>query len=110
MNTKPYQHDGCTYYFDPQTGERVCTGAMMGRRDAIPTDADSVRKLHLRRMRLTDGGCYDQGGAYWGHGDPLFCAWGESKTEQVHVFCRAKSREEAKARVRAAFRNAEFFR
>ena len=55
-------------------------GASMGRRDNI-TEALAVEKLHLQRVRLDSGG-YDPGGAYWGHGAPLFVAWGDG-TEEV---------------------------
>lgn len=64
-------------------------GASMGR----PSDGTLQGKVHLQLVRLDYGG-YDSGGAYWGWGDPLFCAW---DNEGNQVFFRAKSRADAKA-------------
>lgn len=93
-------------------GQFVCTGATMGRRNAIPSDTKTVRKLHLRRVMPCDGGDYDQGGAYWGNlrGNPLWCAWGESETEQVVYYFRASDREQAKREALSRFPNARFYR
>lgn len=46
-------------------------GAPMGRRESNikPTG----RTVRLFRVRLNSGG-YDDGGAYWGIGEPLYCA------------------------------------
>ena len=108
QTTLPWSRSGLNYFVN-DAGVRVCTGARMGRRDNIPYDYATVRKLHLRRVRMVDG-CYDSGGAYWGAGAPLYCAWGESDTEQVEVFFRACSRDDAKEQARAAFPNATFYR
>jgi hypothetical protein len=72
-------------------------GAHMGRRNIIPADY-SGEKLHLRRVPLDRGG-YDPGGAYWGNGSPLWCAWGQTATEQMQCFVRAKDRREAKSKI-----------
>lgn len=58
-------------------------------------------KLHLQRLRLVDY-AYDTGGAYWGMGEPLYCAFSTNKTKNdppIRVFVRAKTREEAKEKV-----------
>ena len=63
------------------------TGSPMGRkewRDA-PTVARSVRVF---RVRINAQG-YDDGGAYWGIGKPLFCA---TDGENYRMFTRADSR------------------
>lgn len=65
-------------------------GAPMGRRSDKPSDLNG-RKVKLQRVRFVDGD-YDAGGAYWGGGTPLFCAWDDEFT----VYLRANSREEAK--------------
>ena len=62
--------------------------------------------MYLQRVRL-DGG-YDLGGAYWGGGDPLFCAWAEN--DEARVFVRAKDRNAAKLEVKEYFPNAKFSR
>ena len=52
-------------------------GASHGRSDRIHNPLGSPRlgtkRLYLRRLRLDSGG-YDEGDAYWGHGDPLYWA------------------------------------
>ena len=77
-------------------------GAQMGRNrregadDYLP--ADTPAKLHLRRVRLDQGG-YDRGGAYWGLGEPIYCAWdGEGRTR----YLRARDRQAARAQFPAA--------
>lgn len=95
------------YGYD-SAGERFCAGAMMGRPDVVPDDAGTVQRLRLERVRLYDGACYDKGGAYWGNGQPLYCAWGESDTEQCQLFIRADSREGAKIAALMQFPNAKF--
>lgn len=84
-------------------------GAQMGRPEIIQ-EAETVKKLHLERVYLQDGGCYDPGGAYWGMGEPLYVAWGEGETEQQEMFLRASSREEAKEECKEVFTNAKFYR
>lgn len=42
--------------------------ARIAKLEASPADA---QRFHLQRVRLDSGG-YDEGGAYWGHGAPLF--------------------------------------
>ena len=54
-------------------------GASMGRPDHI-SEAETVDKIHLERVVLNTGG-YDLGGAYWGHGAPLYVAYGDGAEE-----------------------------
>ena len=71
------------------------TGSPMGRkewRDA-PTVARSVRVF---RVRIDSQG-YDDGGAYWGIGKPLFCA---TDGQNYRMFTRADSRLAAVAEFR----------
>lgn len=97
----PFLSNGSTYCFGAD-GERICTGSQMGRRDAIPPDRKTVSKLHLVRVPMSPCGAYDKGGAYWGIGSaPLWCAYGESETEQAHCFTRASNRTNAKAKAGA---------
>ena len=60
---------------------------------------------------ITDGAKFvaDKGGAYWGCGKRLYCAWGESETEQCQLFMRADSRDAAKIAALLVFPNAKFF-
>jgi len=95
----PYQANGHTYCTNPD-GQRFCTGAMMGR--AIDLPRETTAKLHLHRVRLDNGG-YDPGGAYWGIGQPLYCAWND---DGEAAYVRASDRAAAKA----MFPNARWFR
>lgn len=62
-------------------------GAPMGRASSgTPDNAES--KIRVFRVNLDSGG-YDDGGAYWGHGGPLFCATDGGDYRQ---FVRANSR------------------
>jgi hypothetical protein len=87
-------------------------GAQMGRRVSIPDDAKTQKvKMHMLKLRFV-GGDYDQGGAYWGFmpGQALYQACGETETEQVEVFTRAKNRKQAKDKVKTLVPLATFFR
>ena len=99
---------GLTGFYDANI-KWHCTGSAMGRCNVIPSDAATVRKLHLVRLRMSADGCYDSGGAYWGQGAPLYWAYGESDTEQVEAFFRAQDRVDARRQARALFPHARFF-
>lgn len=72
-------------------------GAPMGRREFTtpPTKPHSVKVF---RVNLDSGG-YDDGGAYWGLGKPLFCA---TDGADYRMFVRADSRLAAVAEFRLA--------
>ncbi len=74
-------------------------GAPMGRRSDKPEDFGNVRGARLVRVPFVDGD-YDPGGAYWGGGTPLYCAWGDDdvRGERMVAYVRAPSREAAKAK------------
>lgn len=69
--------------------------------------ASQTAKVSLQCVRLDSGG-YDKGGAYWGIGMPLY--WAGSDCGTIDMWCRAESREDAKARVLAKFPKARFYR
>ena len=48
-------------------------GAPMGRRDTGTAPIDDIKTVRVFRVRLDSGG-YDDGGAYWGDGGPIYCA------------------------------------
>lgn len=91
-------------------------GAPMGRSES-KGDPGAPYKFRVYRVNLNSGG-YDDGGAYWGHGAPLYCAeawqvWDESDGTDygnARQFMRAKDREAAKAIVREQYPNSKFFR
>jgi hypothetical protein len=74
-------------------------GSWMGRKSDL--DPNTEAKLHLQRVPLN--GDYDPGGAYWGSGQPLYCAWDDDGNVR---YLRADSREDAKAQ----FPKARWFR
>lgn len=99
--------NGPTGFFR-EDGTWQCTGSQMGRRNCIP-DNYAGEKLRMQRLPFIDG-CYDHWGAYWGSPANIWCAWGESETEQIYIFVRADSRGAAKAKVRESLPTARFFR
>jgi hypothetical protein len=70
-------------------------GAPMGRHESrIPTAALPARSVRLYRVRINAGG-YDDGGAYWGIGEPLYCAEACIGENDYRQFTRACSRSAA---------------
>jgi hypothetical protein len=67
-------------------------------------------KCYLRRVYLNAGG-YDQGGAYWGHGEPLLLLQGATEREGFgEAYYRATSRQGAKAKALADYPGIRFHR
>jgi hypothetical protein len=97
--------NGLNYGFDAN-GNKVCTGSKMGRQDTMPPEGFTHPKLRLERLKFTDG-CYDNGGAYWGSPENLYCAWDNDGTR---IFRRANSRAEAKKAVKEIIPCAHFYR
>jgi len=83
-------------------------GAPMGRPQCMPPDVE-VGRFALCRVRINGGG-YDPGGAYWGLGPSLYWANAATGGNDVNMFFRAHSREEAKAIVRKTYPSAKFLR
>jgi len=52
------------------------------------------QKVRLIQLNIDSGG-YDDGGAYWGLGKPIFMAWTEDTEYEGYI--RANSRKEAAA-------------
>lgn len=74
----------------PEVSSRY--GAPMGRPNAAPANwqADpEPRSLRLVKVPLDSGG-YDSGGAYWGHGQPLYCL--ATRAGEPLAFVRASRR------------------
>ena len=65
------------------------------------------QRFHLVRERLDSGG-YDSGGAYWGHGSPLYRY--ESADSQNEGYLRAADRGEARREVLEIYPGATFYR
>ena len=97
MNVKPMTV-GCKY------------GAPLGRLYRLPADTDEPVKLKLVKLKMVGDGAYDQGGAYWGCGDPIYMAKGEASDVVVELYVRVKDREEAKLKIRDRLSNATFYR
>lgn len=84
-------------------------GAPMGRRNVLPEDTNEPVRLRMVRLRFIDY-AYDEGGAYWGIGNPIYFAKGEASDVIVEIYVRAKDREDAKAQVTTLLPNATFYR
>lgn len=90
------------YMGDPRRGAslgRPCRNEFMATPGAAP--------FRLVRIYLDAGG-YDNGGAYWGHGEPLY--YYEGPLTDLNGFVRGHTREAAKAEVRRMQPHAQFFR
>lgn len=72
-------------------------GAPMGRRTDNINNFEDM-KVNLRRVPLIDG-AYDQGGAYWGSPNNLWCAWCESDDQILVTYIRADTRDTAKSQL-----------
>lgn len=81
----------------------------MGRSDVLPDDRELPIKLRMRKLRFVDGD-YDEMGAYWGSGNPIWFAGGEDAKEQVQIFVRAETRSIAKDKIRTLLPKATFHR
>ena len=71
-------------------------GAPMGR-DSYNKPPTKARTVRLFLVTLDSGG-YDNGGAYWGLGEPLWCALAREDStgeEQYRDFVRAPTRRQA---------------
>lgn len=69
-------------------------------------------KFYMWRIRLNSQG-YDNMGAYWGIGQPLYYYSHEWPNEHGHYIqetIRASSREDAKAKIRVKYPKARFYR
>ena len=75
-------------------------GAPMGRRES-PIE-DFTGPVYLQKVPLIDGD-YDEGGAYWGGGSPLYCAW-DGVGNAIYV--RAKDSSAAKKKLPSHWRYA----
>lgn len=85
-------------------------GSSMGRRDTR-ADCDESIKFRVYEVSIADG--YDNGGAYWGSGEPLFRAVGESETAdggECEMWFRARDRNRALDTVLREYPKARFFK
>jgi hypothetical protein len=93
-------------------------GAPLGRADRdsyvdrtgkrhVMTVNENAAPFHLLRVRLDSGG-YDSGGAYWGHGEPLY--YYEGPISDISGYVRGRTRDAAKSAVRAKHPLARFYR
>lgn len=75
-------------------------GSSMGRRDIVPEILE--QKCRVFKVDLTQG--YDNGGAYWGIGTPLYCLW----SDETQAFVRALNRQGAKAIFKSLYPQIKF--
>lgn len=108
MNSTKSLPSGTTYAY--ASGQRICTGSSMGRRDSLPDEPSKSIKMSLRRLRWVDGD-YDEQGAYWGHVPGTWIYWASAwgMDDEGECFVRASSREDAKSKVRQRIPGARFF-
>jgi hypothetical protein len=81
-------------------------GAEMGRPNRIPKDISKSTKLYYYEQLKWVDGDYDEGGCYWGRvikngiGDYIYRVQGETETDNVEIFVRAKTMDEAREKVK----------
>lgn len=85
-------------------------GAQLGRRNIIPNNCHpAICKLYLQKLRMN--GPYDEMGAYWGLPQNLYMAFNlEEEGDEVQVYVRATTHEEAKQAVLKVIPTATFYR
>jgi hypothetical protein len=66
----------------------------MGRCSQDPAPGEPIGLVRVKRAIMSSCGAYDEGGAYWGTGTPLYCAWSASGFRR---YFRAPSRASALA-------------
>jgi hypothetical protein len=81
-------------------------GAPMGRSILNPSGPLPEKSVRLYRVRLDRGG-YDDGGAYWGIGQPVYCAESTfpdsdypGHEKEFRQFTRASDRHQAAERLK----------
>jgi hypothetical protein len=67
-------------------------GAVMGRHPVQKFSPEGLRLRDLKSYRICNG-AYDMGGAYWGHGDPVFAVF---DPQGGYAYLRAHSSTHAK--------------
>lgn len=82
-------------------------GADMGRSNHI-TEPEFPVKFHLTQLKFYDD-AYDEGGAYWGMGNPIFHAWGDGEEKEQEIFVRANNATDALNQITEKFPNATFY-
>ena len=98
----------CSGAYGAPMGRPTVAGFWSMKGDWIEVTATpDARPFHLVRLPLDSGG-YDAGGAYWGHGEPLYGYVGP--TTDIRGYVRGKNREAAKAAVRELHPHARFYR
>jgi len=71
-------------------------GAPMGRESVGPDDYFKQSSLQCFRVEMSGYGCYDDGGAYWGQGMPLYCVRDmATRGNEFARYIRASSRAKA---------------
>lgn len=84
-------------------------GAPMGRCSVLPVDLNEPVKFRMVKLKFV-GHDYDEGGAYWGLGDPIYFAKGDASEVVVKTYVRAATRAEAKEKIRSLLPQATFYR
>lgn len=86
--------------FNPFAPVSCRYGAPMGRRSHPGTNSTWTPETRLcaRRQRGSDGGAYDEGGAYWGADStngPVWAVWEHGEADNGVIYIRAWTREAA---------------
>ena len=84
-------------------------GSSMGRGSDWPERDAEPRRVKVWKIRINSQG-YDDGGAYWGIGSPLYCCEFEDDEFVRTQYVRARHRDAAKEIVRQTIPNARFYR
>jgi len=88
----------------------VPTGSAMGRPDLTPDDDDGDWNIQFRlfKMEMSPCGAYDHCGAYWGAGDHNTGWMYRAHHSPFDIFIRARSRREAKEKLRKKYPKIRF--
>ena len=79
-------------------------GAPLGRTNSY---CEVHSRFHVYHMRMTDCGAYDDGGAYWGHGRPMYVAWNR---DGLRIYMRAANAKEAREKATKELKKMQLWR
>jgi hypothetical protein len=64
-------------------------------------------RFYVHRIRMISYSAYDEGGAYWGQGRPMYVAWNR---DGLRIYMRASSAKEAREKATKELKKMQLWR